>query len=360
MDERNTTEDEQGEPSTSSRITQLKRRRDELALAEEERALLHEIAEREQRLASGTPASATLQSTPSVLNALSENEAVPILNERPPAQRRRLDVEQTVTPSRGPKIEKIPTFEGKGIREYHDFETRLQIAFRLDPMAFSYEDQKIAFTLQYLQPTYRQLWMQRELEPDGGTLDWRSMMEFLLNLIKSPINRELQVTLQYSRTTQKEGQSVNEFAAYLATLENQIEPPYEQKHLMMHLYSKLRPEVRIALSNYADFPKTRRELVERASTLEDNLRRGGAQTLNRGRTSNSTKETSSKLSRTTTSNRTPVETPASLQFTRVPHGACNYCHKLGHWEQDCRKKAYDKKNGKGPATGVNAVKQAKN
>jgi hypothetical protein len=44
----------------------------------------------------------------------------------------------------------------------------------------------------------------------------------------------------------------------------------------MHLYSKLRPELRIALSNYTKFPTTRRELVERAATLEDNLRRSNA------------------------------------------------------------------------------------
>ena len=46
----------------------------------------------------------------------------------------------------------------------------------------------------------------------------------------------------------------------------------------MHLYSKLRPEIRVALSNYAEFPTTQRELVERAATLEDNLRRGSVTT----------------------------------------------------------------------------------
>jgi hypothetical protein len=39
----------------------------------------------------------------------------------------------------------------------------------------------------------------------------------------------------------------------------------------MYLYSKLRPDLRIALLNYAEFPTTRRELVERAATLKDNL-----------------------------------------------------------------------------------------
>ncbi|KAF1935729.1 hypothetical protein EJ02DRAFT_483698 [Clathrospora elynae] len=180
-------------------------------------------------------------------------------------------------------------------------------------MAFSLEDQKIAFTLQYLQPTYCQLWMQREQEDNGTTLDWRNMIEFLLNLIKSPINRELQVTLH-----------------------------------------KLRPKVCIALSNYADFPKTQRELVELAATLEDNLRRGGAHTLSQGQTSSSMRSTQPNSPQTSTSTRASVATPLAPQSTHTPSGTCNYCHKPGHWERECRKKDYDRRNKKGPAMGVNA------
>jgi hypothetical protein len=98
-------------------------------------------------------------------------------------------------------------------------------------------------------------------------------MTYLLDQIKSPVNRELQVTILYQKSLQKDRQSVNDFAAYLSTLENRINPLYEQKHLVMHLYSKLRPKLRIALSNYTEFPTTRQELVERAATLKDNLRR---------------------------------------------------------------------------------------
>jgi hypothetical protein len=39
----------------------------------------------------------------------------------------------------------------------------------------------------------------------------------------------------------------------------------------MHLYSKLCPNLRIALLNYAEFSTTWRKLVERAATLKDNL-----------------------------------------------------------------------------------------
>jgi hypothetical protein len=44
----------------------------------------------------------------------------------------------------------------------------------------------------------------------------------------------------------------------------------------MYLYSKLRPEIRVAISNYAEFLTTYRELVKRAAMLENNLRYSGA------------------------------------------------------------------------------------
>jgi hypothetical protein len=341
------------EPTTEERIEQLKRQRDELILKEEEQALLQEIQRREYRL------SGIRDSAPSLRSDVS-SPAVPTPDDdEPPAQRRRLDDARAATPGRGPKIEKIPMFEGKGVREYQDFESRLLIAFRLDPTAFALEDQKIAFTLQYLQRTFRQLWIQRELEADGETLSWRHMMDFLLDQLKSPINRELHITLQYSRATQKEGQSVNEFAAYLSTLENQIQPPYEQKHLVMHLYSKLQPQIRIALSNYGDFPKTRRELVERAATLEDNLQRAKGKTASRSHTA--TPSAPSPRPRITPTLTKPGAKPTSSQRPQGGSSAstCFYCNKPGHWAQDCKKKAYDEKQGRGPATGVNAITPAK-
>lgn len=259
-------------------------------------------------------------------------------------------------PSRGPKIEKIPTFEGKGVREYQDFKTRLEIAFRLDPNAFIVEDQKIAYTLQYLQVTLRQLWLQQEMDrgSDGIALTWHDIMTFLLNQLQSLINRELSVTMLYQKAIQKDSQSVNEFAAYLASLENQISPPYEQKHLIMHLYSKLRPELRTAISNYSEFPSTRQEMVERAATLEDNLRRASGTTATRPRG-----ERAALPSRAVgrTAYTTPYRRPSASATPSYPQprpGSCNYCHKPGHWEKDCRRKQSD------AATGVNRISTSKN
>jgi hypothetical protein len=335
--------------SFADRIAQLKRRRDELHELAELRRLEDEVRMLEHGADLG-------ESTPS-------RTSTPILpsSEEPherPARRQRLNDYTPPTMGRGPKIEKIPTFEGKGIREYYDFDARLRIAFRLDPAAFVLEDQKIAYTLQYLQPTFRQLWIQREQEVDGETLEWSEMMTFLLNQIKSPVNRELQVTILYQKSVQKEGQSVNDFAAYLSTLENQINPPYEQKHLVMHLYSKLRPDLRIALSNYAEFPTTRRELVERAATLEDNLRRSGAAPVLPRRTAptRSVSTSSSQKQEREPYRRTPFAASVRPRSnTNKDPGSCYNCGLKGHWAKDCRKRRQDQP----PTTGSNSIK-AKN
>ena len=341
------------EESATARLKTLKRRRDELAVLEEIRILEEEIEGREQRLRINPP-EARRAKEPSIAPTISSRAATE--DERVTPQWRPSGDAPT-TARRGPKIEPIPIFRGQSIREYNDFETRLRIAFRLDPQAFTTEDQRIAFTLQSLEVTLRQLWLQREMEDDGVTLDWRQMMEFLLDQIKSPINRELQITMQYQRATQREGQSVNEFAAYLATLENQVNPPYEQKHLVMHLYSKLRPEIRTAIANYNDFPQTRRERVERAATLEDNLGNGGAPSALRQRAApRATPAKSISQARTTPTRSRNVGT-APIQ--RRDHDgraqskdSCRHCGKLGHWEKDCWAK-----HGRptAPATGVNTI-----
>ena len=100
-------------------------------------------------------------------------------------------------------------------------------------------------------------------------------MNYLLNLVEDPVNRQLHNAQAYTEAVQKSGQSVHAFAAYLSTLEAQL-PPYNEEHLVMHLFTKLRPEIRKALSNYQDLPNKRDSLVALAARLENNLRGPGA------------------------------------------------------------------------------------
>ncbi|KAF2702509.1 hypothetical protein K504DRAFT_245712 [Pleomassaria siparia CBS 279.74] len=194
----------------------------------------------------------------------------------PPRHRRRLEGVATTIPTRGPEIETIPTFEGKSVGEHQYFQIRLEIAFRIDPAAFDTEDRKIAYTLQHLTLPNQQMWIQHRRATDSKAPDWSEMMTFLLHQLENPIRRELQVTMQYTKARQGENKSVTEFAAYLTTLESQITPPYEDRHLQMHLYSRLLLALRTAVANYHEFLHTRQDLVYRASTLEEDLQRSSA------------------------------------------------------------------------------------
>jgi hypothetical protein len=324
-------------PSVAERVATLKRQRDELRLEEEEQELLADIRSRRRRLEEPAPPALSLT-----------REQIPSIHPLDSISQASLDVsegrEQGGEPAllashrRGLKPEKIPIYEGKGTREYQEFQSRLEIAFRLDPNAFTTEDQRIAFTLQYLVPTLRQLWLQQEKHIGGaGVSTWILMMEFLLNQIQSPINQEITTLMSYTRATQREGQLVYEFAAYLAGLENQIVPLYNDKHLTMHLYSKLRPELRLAIINYNEFPQSRQELVERAATLEDNLRRGSGRALirtrpatyPRNRTFSSTAPRSTQSTSNTTPNHRRPTVTTNIRTDTKP-GNCNFCGKPGH------------------------------
>jgi hypothetical protein len=358
-------EDQLGELARTpiaERVATLKRQRDELQLEEEEQALLAEIQSRRRRLNGPTPApSVTLEQAASIqpLDSISQvSLAAPELREP--------DVEPSIDalPHRGPKPEQIPIYEGRGTREYQEFQSRLEIAFRLDPKAFNTQDQRIAYTLQYLGTTMRQLWLQWEkLEKRmgrAGVATWSRMMEFLLNHIQSPLLREITTLMSYMRATQRESQPVYEFAAYLAGLENEMDPPYHEKQLTMHLYSKLRPELRSAILNYNEFPQSRQEMVERAATLEDNLRRTSARTSIRTRGAghhprNRTSSSTTPRHSTSTNNTTPYHRRTTGTTNTRPGtkpGKCNYCGAPGHWEYECTKKY--------PATSVNRVAATKN
>ncbi|KAF2715814.1 hypothetical protein K431DRAFT_200785, partial [Polychaeton citri CBS 116435] len=66
------------------------------------------------------------------------------------------------------------------------------------------------------------------------------------------------------------------------TLEEQL-PPYSETHRVQHLYSKLRPELQIAITNHNQMPDTREGLISLASTLENNLRRASSRHATKSR-----------------------------------------------------------------------------
>ena len=128
----------------------------------------------------------------------------------------------------------------------------------------------------------------------------------------------------------------------------------------MHLYSKLQLEIQVALSNYAKFPTTCRELVEQAATLEDNLCCSGGLPLVPQRSSTPRHSTrgSSQASSMGSQRRHPFASPAprTSQALDKPN-TCFHCRGTGHWSRDCFKRRNN--SGSMPTTGANSI-QSKN
>ena len=274
----------------------------------------------------------------------------------PNPKRKATDTLDAPLAKRAVKIEKISPYHGKTIREHQDFRDSLKLAFRLEPDAFANEDTKVAFTMQYVKGTNRTLWLQYEDDHPDTQFTWEDLMEFLLNQIKSPINRELHVALTYAKAMQRPDQSVNEFAAYLTTLETQINPPYDAKHLTIHLFAKLRPELRLAVTNYQDFPQTREQLVSLAALLEENQRSASAPQArsNRRAANSNTKTTPSGNSgkadsKTTASDSTAGRNNTAGGTTRPNN--CRNCGQPGHWWRQCK----EQRRYQPPPSSVNAI-----
>ena len=96
---------------------------------------------------------------------------------------------------------------------------------------------------------------------------------------------------------------MHSFEAYLRSLEAQL-PPFSPAHLVSNLFTKLRPDLRKALTNYQDLPKTRDGLLALAARLEHNIHGGKLGVLK-------PRSDSAKLSKQKNKNSAPLQSAAT-------------------------------------------------
>ncbi|GAB7357821.1 hypothetical protein MBLNU459_g1090t1 [Dothideomycetes sp. NU459] len=174
-------------------------------------------------------------------------------------------------------------YRGSHLKEHKEFCRSCENAFRLTPENFQSEREKVVWAMQYLKGDPREAWYSHwERLPDTSIVTWKAFVKFLLDLLSDPVNRTLEAATQLAKAAQRMGQSIRSFATYLETLEDQL-PPYSEEHRVQHLYSKLRPELQTAITNYHQVPRTREELVVLGATLERNQQKAGAPSAPQGR-----------------------------------------------------------------------------
>jgi alpha/beta superfamily hydrolase len=93
----------------------------------------------------------------------------------------------------------------------------------------------------------------------------------MLDLLSNLINYSLEAATAHAQAMQQKDQTVQSFTTYLNVLEDQL-TPYTKIQRVQHLFSKLRPELQRAITNYYQVPATREDLIALGSTLKQNLR----------------------------------------------------------------------------------------
>ena len=228
------------QPTIDERIAQAIRRRDELAKEQQLQALTAEIhaLERGEKRSAG---SALEGAGPTKIQR----------NLRP----KDLDI-----------------FHAKSTREHRNWVRDAEDQFCLTPQNFISDKDKILWCNQFLGDNPKEQYRNEAGKEPENVSTWPKYVAFLLNLIEDPVNRELDVSQAYADASQRQNQSVREFDAYLNSLEAQM-LPYSEEQRTSHFFTKLRPEIRAAVTDVQTVPTRRNELVSLATRLENNRRR---------------------------------------------------------------------------------------
>ena len=166
----------------------------------------------------------------------------------------------------------LDIFNAKSTREHRNWVRDAEDQFRLTPQNFLSDEDKILWCNQFLGENPKEQYRNEAGKIPENVATWDKYVAFLLNLIEDPVNRELDVRQAYADASQRSNQSVRDFDAYLNSLEAQMQP-YSEEHRTSHFFTKLRPEIRAAVTDVQTIPTRRNELVSLATRLENNRKR---------------------------------------------------------------------------------------
>jgi hypothetical protein len=342
---RNTSSTAQGQPSEpvandgrtlsapetlEEQLAAARKERDELLQQDELRRVKEEIAALQNRSAASASTerrdeetSESTRSDPSALkrrNPFDEDESLP---------RRK----------KGLKPKDPTLYSGASLKQYRDYIRDCELSYKNAPESFPTEEDLITWAMQFLTgDTKESWWAQYELMQDAGEeLTWDFYKQYILDAQLDPVNRGIDAAIQFNKAAQREGQTTRAFATYLATLEDQL-PKYSEAHRVQTLFSKLRVELQLAITNTGAVPATREALIVLATTKERNLRKAAATGATKMRGSH----TSFSRSKENLSSRHRGDKDKSHEQRTSsaprPLPTCYACGEVGHISPNCTKK----------------------
>ncbi len=143
----------------------------------------------------------------------------------------------------------LKKYHDKIIRKYKEWIRNVEISFQNISWHFeSDEKKKILYCMIYLKNESKKLWFNHEETMSATQQIWFNFLDFLLNLIKDSMNRDINVTQQYMNALQCSDQMIRMFAVHLSTLKHQLSL-YNDEHKWAHLFIKLRFELHVIITN---------------------------------------------------------------------------------------------------------------
>ena len=245
---------------------------------------------------------------------------------------------------------KSPTlYSGASLKQYRDYIRDCELSHRNAPDSFPEEEDLVTWAMQYLAgDTKESWWAQFELMQESGEpLTWDFYKTYILDTQLDPVNRGIDAAVQFNKAAQRDSQTTRAFATYLATLEEQL-PETSEAVRVQHLFSKLRLDIQLAITNNGVIPATREGLIILATTKERNLRKaevtGAAKPRTSSATSFRTRDPHTTKQKTNLDKSKPQE-QRSWQPTRPPP-TCYNCGEVGHISPNCTKKSSNPKDKK--------------
>ncbi|GAB7336849.1 hypothetical protein MBLNU13_g00019t1 [Cladosporium sp. NU13] len=170
-------------------------------------------------------------------------------------------------------MRKPDPYKGKTIKEHMDWIARAEIIFQQAPSVYIDGFAKVIWASQYLDGEVRDRWLNwwtAMTAAEQHAVSWDEFVLFLADELDDPVARLATAHEKYAEAKQREGQNARTFLTYLETLETQM-TPYTEDQKLYHYFSRLRKDLRLAITDHNLIPATRRELCSLASQLEKNL-----------------------------------------------------------------------------------------
>ncbi len=166
----------------------------------------------------------------------------------------------------------LKKYHDKIIKEHREWICNIKISFQNTSWYFESDEKKILYCIIYFKNESKKLWFNYEETIFAAQQTWFKFIDFLLNLIKNSMNQDINMTQQYANALQHSDQMIWMFAVYLSTLKHQLSL-YNNEHKRIHLFIKLRSELRMIITNVQSILITEDVLINLVTWLKINLQK---------------------------------------------------------------------------------------